>query len=122
MIALNEVRGDLKMVAAWCDIVDASARGAAFYGQVFLLGSGRTTVTPMVDLPGGRYKDAATLNVLARKCLDLIGYPPVSYATHPQRIEATLVKVGPWSHHDHAAALKFFNAFALVPWKRFSTP
>jgi hypothetical protein len=114
VIALDEVRADLKLVAAWCDIVDPSVRRAGFYGQVYLLGSGRTTVTPMVELPG-RYKHAVTVNRIARACLDLVGYPTVTYATHPPRIEATLVKIGPRSHHDHAAALRFFNAFGMVP-------
>lgn len=114
MIALNEVRADLKLAAAWCDIVNASVRERTFYGQVFMLSSGRTTVTPLVKLPGG-YEHAATVNALARECLDLIGYPPVTYATHPQRTEATLVKIGPRSHHDHASALRFFSAFGMAP-------
>ncbi|MGK7652071.1 hypothetical protein ACSQ76_06545 [Roseovarius sp. B08] len=114
MIALDEVRADLKLAAAWCDIVDPSVRGADFYGQVYLLSSGRTTVTPMVEL-SRRYRHAATVNRIARACLDLVGYPPVTYASHPPRIKATMVKVGPRSHHDHAAALHFFNAFGMAP-------
>lgn len=114
MIALNEVRADLKLAAAWCDVVGASARGTDFYGQVFLLNSGRVTVAPMVAL-AGRHKYSTTANKIARECLELVGYPPVTYATYPPRTKSTWVSVGPRSHHDHALAIRYFKAFGMTP-------
>jgi hypothetical protein len=114
VIALNEVRADLRLAAAWCDMIDVSARGADFYGQVILLSSGRTAVVPMVAL-SKCYRCAKLIDTIAQECLNLIGHSPVTYATFPPRIEVTLVKVGPRSCHDHAAALRFFKAFGMTP-------
>ena len=58
MIALNEVRADLTLAAAWCDILHPRIAGRPVYGHVFALRSGRTRVTPMVETGGAGLAEA----------------------------------------------------------------
>lgn len=114
MIALNEVRDDLTLAAAWCDILHPRIAGRPVYGHVFALRSGRTRVTPMVDTGGAGLAGAERINALARACLEILGYPPLAFGTQPDQIRAALIRIEARSNHDRAAALRHFSGLGLT--------
>jgi len=114
MIALNEVRADLRLAAAWCDILHPRIAGRPVYGHVFALRSGRTRLTPMLDTGGVRLADAERINALARACLEILGYPPLTFGTQPDQIRAALIRIEARSNHDRASALRYFSGLGLT--------
>ncbi|WP_163849213.1 hypothetical protein [Pseudooceanicola aestuarii] len=114
MIALNQVRADLTLAAAWCELCHPRIAGRPVYGHVFALRSGRTRVTPMVDIGGAALAEAEGINALASACLELLGYAPLDFGVQPDRIRATLIRIETRSNHDRAAALRHFSGLGLT--------
>tara|TARA_R100000687_G_C6424599_1_gene152696 strand:- start:212 stop:559 length:348 start_codon:yes stop_codon:yes gene_type:complete len=114
MIALNEIRADLTLAVAWCDLEHTAVRERHAIGHVFLQRTGRTAVRPMIQLSGQSLEEAEEINALARACLEILGYPAVSVATRPSEIRVALVKVGPRSNHDRIAAFQLFSGLGRL--------
>lgn len=114
MIALNQVRADLTLAAAWCEICHPRITGRPVYGHVFALRSGRTRVMPMVETGGAGLAEAERINALAGACLEILGYAPLDFGTQPDRIRAALIRIDTRSNHDRGAALRHFSGLGLT--------
>ncbi|MDT0684557.1 hypothetical protein RM543_17940 [Roseicyclus sp. F158] len=109
MIALNEVRADLTLAAAWCELVFPKSRGCPVFGNVYVDRSGRTIVWPRVEVPSVDLDDFLFAKIVADEALEVLGYLTRRVWEKPDSMCVACVQIGPRSNHDRIAALREFS-------------
>jgi len=109
MIALNEVRADLTLAAAWCDLVFPKSRGWPVVGEVYVDQSGRTIVRPSVEILGVDLDGFLLAKLLVDEALEVLGYLTTRGRETPDSMCVACVQIGPRSNHERIAALREFS-------------
>ena len=110
MIALNQVRADLTLAAAWCEILHPRVAGSARLRPCL-----RTALRPDAgDAGGAGLAKAERINALAGVCREILRYAPLDFGAQPDRIRAALIRIEARSNHDRAAALRHFSGLSLT--------
>lgn len=88
--------------------------GRSAFGHVFLLRSGRTRVTPMVDTCGQSLPETEPVNGRMEASLYVLGYPPVDLGSEPLQMQAALKTAETQSNDDRAAVLRLSPGLNLT--------